>query len=119
MRRRSNSENERGDAVLSASSTPVPWIGVWRSTVLALASLILVAAVAVVTMLGAAALVEHLVPSRHFDVFHAVHEPLVLGLLVGLSVLWLLPPHPWARSAKELTDHSPATSAGPTKAAAS
>jgi len=46
-------------------------------------------------MLGSSALAAHLSPSHHFDVFRAFHEPLVVVLLIALSVLWVLPPHPW------------------------
>jgi len=61
----------------------------------AIACLVLVAALAFGTMLGVAALIEHFEPTHRFDIYLALHKPLVLGLLTGLSVLWVLPPYPW------------------------
>jgi hypothetical protein len=66
------------------------------STALAVVSLVFVAAVAVGSMLASTALLRLAYPDRHFDDFRALHEPWVLGVLFGLAVFWLLPPHPWA-----------------------
>jgi hypothetical protein len=71
-------------------------MGVLASTVLAIVSLVFVSAVAIGSMLASTAILHLLSPDRRFDTFRALHEPLVVGLLFGLAVLWPLPPHPWA-----------------------
>jgi hypothetical protein len=71
-------------------------MGIVASTALAIFSLVFVLAVALGSMLASAAILHAASPDRRFDAFHALHEPLVVGLLFGLGVLWLLPPHPWA-----------------------
>ncbi len=71
-------------------------MGFFVSTLLAIVSLVFVLAVALGSMLTSAAILHVVSPDRRFDAFRALHEPLVVGLLSGLGVLWLLPPHPWA-----------------------
>jgi hypothetical protein len=71
-------------------------MGFVASTALAIVSLVFVLAVALGSMLVSAAILHAASPDRRFDAFRALHEPLVVGLLFGLAVLWLLPPHPWA-----------------------
>ncbi len=71
-------------------------MGVLASTALAIVSLVFVSAVALGSLLASTAILHLLSPDRRFDTFRALHEPLVVGLLFGLGVLWLLPPHPWA-----------------------
>ena len=71
-------------------------IGVFASTALAVVSLAFVSAVALGSMLASTAMLHLISPSRRIDTFRALHEPLVVGLLFGLAVLWLLPPHPWS-----------------------
>ena len=75
---------------------PETQMGLFQASVIAVVSLLFVAAVALGSMIGSAALLHLISPSRHFDVFRALHEPGVVGVLIGLAVLWLLPPHPWA-----------------------
>jgi hypothetical protein len=71
-------------------------MGFIASTALAIISLVFVSAVAVGSLLVSTAVLQLAYPNRRFDDFRALHEPLVLGLLFGLAVFWLLPPHPWA-----------------------
>ena len=71
-------------------------MGLFASTAFAVVSLVFVSAVALGSMLGSAGILHLVSPDRRFDAFRALHEPLVVGLLFGLGVLWLLPPHPWA-----------------------
>jgi hypothetical protein len=71
-------------------------MGYAASTALAVVSLIFVSLVAVGSMLASTTVLHLAYPNRRFDDFRALHEPLVLGLLLGLAVFWLLPPHPWA-----------------------
>jgi hypothetical protein len=70
-------------------------MGFFASTALAIVSLVFVSVVALGSMLTSTAVLHLFSPDRHFDTFRALHEPLVVGLLFGLGVLWLLPPHPW------------------------
>jgi hypothetical protein len=71
-------------------------MGFIASTALAIVSLVFVSVVALGSLLASSAVLHLAYPDRHFDDFRALHEPLVLGLLIGLAVFWLLPPHPWA-----------------------
>jgi hypothetical protein len=70
-------------------------MGFVASTALAIVSLVFVSAVALGSMLASTAVLHFISPDRRFDDFRAFHEPLVVGLLFGLAVIWLLPPHPW------------------------
>ena len=76
-------------------------MGYALSTLFAFATLILVTSVAYGTMLGVGSLLHHFLPSRKFDEFGAIHEPIVFGLLLAAAVFWLLPPHPWMRREAE------------------
>jgi len=76
----------------------------WRSTLLALATLIFVLGIAVAVMLGVGHLLHVLFPAKHFDVFYALHRPVVRWCLIAVSALWLLPPHPWARRLVDAVD---------------
>jgi hypothetical protein len=71
-------------------------MGLVRATGIAAATLVLVAAVALGSMAGSAGLLHLLSPSKQFDAFRVLHEPIVVEVLLGLALLWLLPPHPWA-----------------------
>jgi hypothetical protein len=73
-------------------------MGLFQSTEIAVLGLVLVAAVALGSMMGSAGVLHLLSPAKQFDAFRALHEPVVVEVLFGLSVLWLLPPHPWAMS---------------------
>jgi len=67
----------------------------FASTALAIVSLVLVSAVANGSRLSSTAMLHFGDAGRRFDSFRSLHGPLVFGLLFGLGVLWLLPPHPW------------------------
>ena len=75
---------------------PEQHVGFFAGAALAVVSLVFVSAVAVCSMLVSAAILHFVSPDRRFDTFRALHEPLVIGLLFGLAVLWLLPPYPWS-----------------------
>jgi len=75
---------------------PEEHLGLLAGAALAVVSLVFVSAVAVCSMLVSAVILHLASPDRRFDAFRALHEPLVIGLLFGLGVLWLLPPYPWA-----------------------
>jgi hypothetical protein len=77
-------------------------MGLVQATGIAALGLVLVAAVALGSMMGSSAALHLLSPAKQFDAFHAFHEPAVVEVLLGLAVLWLLPPHPWAMSEREV-----------------
>ena len=70
-------------------------MGFFASTTLAVISLVFVSVVALGSLLTSTAILHLAYPNRHVDALRAMHEPLMVGLLFGLGVLWLLPPHPW------------------------
>lgn len=86
----------------------------WQSSLSALVGLVFVLGVAVGEMAIGGSLIHAFIdPARRFDVFSALHDQLVMGCLMGVSLLWLLPPHPWAKRLVEATDRAgPADSAG-------
>ena len=69
----------------------------WQGTLFAALLLVAFYGIAIAAMLVGGAVIHAVSPKRHVDVFAALHHLLVVGILLGLSVLWLLPPHPWAR----------------------
>jgi len=71
-------------------------MGLLQATGIAALSLVLVAAVALGSMVGSSALLHLFAPAKQFDAFRALHESAAVEVLLGLAVLWLLPPHPWA-----------------------
>ena len=69
----------------------------WQSFGLAVGSLVLVYGLALVVMLAGGAVLRAVDPARRIDIFAALHHWWVVGVLLGITVLWLLPPHPWAK----------------------
>jgi len=103
--------NER--AIEERTLVAVRRMPVWKSSLLALAGLVFVLGIALGEMTGVGQLLHALNPARHFDIFFALHQQLVVGSLIGVSLLWLLPPHPWAKRVVEATDREePAEIAG-------
>jgi hypothetical protein len=86
----------------SAGIVPSPRIGLFPATLIAMLGLVLVAAVALGSMISSSAVLHLLSPAKHFDAFRVLHEPAVVEVLFGLAVLWLLPPHSWAKSEREI-----------------
>ena len=89
------------DAPTETPSTPaatgraeVPW---WKGTLFAALLLAAFYAVALGVMAIGGVIVHALKPTRQVDAFSLFHNMLVVGIVAGLSVLWLLPPHPWAK----------------------
>lgn len=69
----------------------------WQSFGLAAGSLVLVYGLGILVMLGGGAVVHALKPTRHVDIFAALHNAWVVGVLLGITVLWLVPPYPWGK----------------------
>ena len=69
----------------------------WQSSLIALGTLVLVFGLGILVMLAGGAVIHALKPTRHVDIFAAFHNQWVVGILLGIAVLWLLPPHPWAK----------------------
>ena len=69
----------------------------WQSFLIALGSLVAVYGLGILVMLGGGAVVHALKPTRHVDIFAALHNAWVVGVLLGITVLWLVPPYPWGK----------------------
>lgn len=81
----------------------------------ALLTLAYVAAIVLGTLLVGGIVLHALVPSRHIDMFAALHNLVVVGVLLGLVALWLLPPYPWAAPQPSTEPQEPAQPAGETE----
>ena len=91
----------------------------WQSFLIAVGSLVLVFGLGLVVMLVGGAVVHAVDPGRHMDTFAAFHNQWIVGVLLGIAVLWLLPPHPWAkRTIAPLPQEQPAEPVGGTEMAA-
>ena len=69
----------------------------WQRFLLAVGSLVLVYGLGAVVMLAGGAVVHAVDPTKRMDIFAALHNRWVVGALLGITVLWLLPPYPWAK----------------------
>lgn len=69
----------------------------WKGTLFAALLLAAFYAVALGVLVGGGAIVHAVSPKRHMDVFALFHNPLVVAIVLGVSVLFLIPPHPWAK----------------------
>lgn len=95
------------------SPVEVRAMALWKSTLVAVASLAMALGVAVALMSGVGAILHAVNPAKQFDIFYALHNEVVVGCLIGVSLLWLLPPHPWAKRLAEATaGDRPAQDAG-------
>lgn len=65
-----------------------------RRRFVALVGLIIIFAVAFGSMIAFADILRHFYPSHRFDEFAALHNPVVLVVLVTCSAIWLLVPRP-------------------------
>jgi len=77
-------------------------MSLWRSKLLAFVGLVVVLGLALGLMAGAGAVVHALVPRFHFDTYAALDNQIVVFCVIGLSILWLLLPHPWAKELVEV-----------------
>lgn len=71
----------------------------WQSLLMAVASLNLIYGVALGVMAAGGTIAHTFDPRRRLDIFMAFHRAWVIGVLLVISLLWLLPPHPWAKHA--------------------
>jgi hypothetical protein len=69
----------------------------WKGTLFAALLLTAFYAVALGVMFIGGVILQAANPKRHVDTFTLFHNVLVVGIVAGLSVVWLLPPHPWAK----------------------
>lgn len=111
--RRDTGEGNGAPVVPASSPAPLSRSARWRraawGSVLALGSLLYIFGVAVLTMVAGGVVLHAISPQRSLDVFSALHKQVVVGVLLGLAVFWLLPPHPWM---KETDDHEARPPAG-------
>lgn len=84
----------------------------WSQFGLASLGLAYVLGIALATLLVGGLVLHALVPNRSFDVFAALHNDIVLGVLLALASLWLLPPYPWAARPAQTEARQPAPAAG-------
>ena len=75
---------------------PEERMGFMASTALAVVSLVFVSVVALELHARLRRDPPRRLPRSSLRRLYAFHEPVVLGVLFGLAVFWLLPPHPWA-----------------------
>ena len=69
----------------------------WQSFGIAVGSLVVIYGLGICVMLAGGVVIHTLKPTRHIDIVAAFHNAWVVGILLGIAVLWLLPPHPWAK----------------------
>ncbi len=69
----------------------------WQGFLIALGSLVVIYGLGICVMLLGGVVIHAVKPTRHVDIFAAFHNQWVVGALLGIAVLWLLPPHPWAK----------------------
>ena len=76
---------------------PGPRLTRRQSFGLAVGSLVLVYGLALAVMIAGGAVLHAVDPARRIDIFAALHHWWVVGALLGIGLLWLLPPYPWAK----------------------
>ena len=69
----------------------------WQSFGIAVGSLAVISGLGICVMLLGGVVIHAVKPTRHVDIFAAFHNAWVVGVLLGIAVLWLLPPYPWAK----------------------
>lgn len=90
----------------SDSQASVPRVGRLLGFFVAFVELMLFSALTLGALLGVGALLHHLHPGRHFDVFYALHRTAIAVALAAICAMWLLPPYPWSnRSEKQPRSH--------------
>ena len=95
---------------------PGPRLTRRQSFGLAVGSLVLVYGLALGVMLLGGAVLHAVDPARRIDIFAALHHWWVVGPLLGIGLLWLLPPYPWAKwLVAARSQENPARSAGRTE----
>lgn len=90
-------------------------MGRWQRFLIALGVLVVICGVALCVMLAGVAVMHAVKPTRHVDIFFALHSHWVVGVLLGIAVLWLLPPHPWAKRAIARSSREQPAQAGGTE----
>ena len=106
-----NAQTEVESPVESPEPTVVR-MSAWKSTLIALASLVGFLGVVLGVMALGGAVIHALVPSHQFDVFYALHKEFVVIALLVVSVIWLIPPHPWSEKVVQPADQDQATGDG-------
>jgi hypothetical protein len=106
--RRRNTRTIASQALVRVRRMPL-----WKSSLIALVGLVFVIGIAIGEMALGGVVIHALNPDKSFDIYYALHQQLVVGSLIGMSLLWLCPPHPWAKRLVEATDREqPADRAG-------
>ena len=71
-------------------------LGRRQAALVALGSLIVAYGVALGSMYAIGSIVHAIDPSRRLDILYVFHNRIAVLVLIGLAVLWLLPPYPSA-----------------------
>ena len=88
----------------------------WQSFAIAVGSLVVIYSLGLGVMLAGGVVIHAVQPAKHVDIFAALHNQRVVGIVLGIAVLWLLPPHPWAKRVIALpSQEQPAPIAGGTE----
>ena len=86
-----------------------------QSFLIAVGSLVLIFGVGLVVMFAGSAIAHAFDHAKHVDMFAAFHNKWVVGVLLGIAVLWLVPPYPWGkRTIARSSLEQPAGTAGGT-----
>lgn len=88
---------EVAEVALQTPAAPEPAVVVvrrkrWQSFLIALASLVFIGVVALCVMLAGGAVLHAFTVHKHVDLFAAFHNQWVVDVLLGIAVLWVLPP---------------------------
>jgi hypothetical protein len=69
----------------------------WQGTLLSALALTAIYGVAVGEMAVLGVIIHALNPNKLLNIFTVLHNQWVVGVLLGITVLWLIPPHPWTK----------------------
>lgn len=108
-------EQAKSDLIVANAKRPRKRHQTWKQFRQALFGLVCLTGIALGTLLLGGIVLHALVPTRHIDMFAALHNHIVLGVLLGLVALWLLPPYPWSVLQQSTEPKVPAQSAGETE----
>lgn len=82
-----------GSAQPAAATAQLSW---WQGSLLSVVALAGIYGVAIGEMVLLGVIIHSFDPTKVLNIFTALHNQWVVGVLLGITVLWLLPPHPWA-----------------------
>lgn len=95
---------EAGEAALPTTEAQPAVVEVrrrkrWQGFLVAVGSLVAIFGVALGVMVAGEVIGRAFDPRSRVDIFAAAHNHWVVGVVLAITVLWLLPPYPWAKRA--------------------